>query len=227
MKNELNIIKYDFIYNNNFNKKMSFSQKCQLLIVGDSTVGKTSILRRFAQEKFNADYLATIGVDFFTKDVIINEKKIHVKMWDTAGQERYKTLTAGFFRNAQGLIFVYDITQEDTFNNLKYWIESVHNNAINAKDLPGVILGNKIDITERVVDKKKGEDFSKSVNYKYFDVSAKTGEGVDESMKYLIQKVVSYLEKNTKEEKNNNINIEKDLKDKDKEKKDTNCCDKK
>ena len=203
---------------------MSFAQKCQLLIIGDSQVGKTSILRRFAQEKFNADYLATIGVDFYVKDVIINERKIHVKMWDTAGQERYRTITQGFFRNGQGLIIVYDISSQESFDNLKYWIESIHNNAIDSKNIPGIILGNKIDLAERVVDKKKAEDYAKSSNYEYFEVSAKTGEGIDNSMKYLIQKVIEVLDKKEKDEKKN-IEIKSDSKNKGKDS--NKCCDKK
>jgi small GTP-binding protein len=205
---------------------MSFAQKCQLLIIGDSQVGKTSILRRFAQEKFNADYLATIGVDFYVKDVIINERKIHVKMWDTAGQERYRTITKGFFNNCQGLIIVYDVSSQESFDNLNYWIEAIHTNIIDSdsENIPGIILGNKIDIVERVVDKKKAEDYAKSSNYKYFEVSAKTGEGIDNSMKYLIQKVIEVLDKKEENEKKN-IEIKNDSKNKGKIS--NNCCDKK
>ena len=202
---------------------MSFDKKCQLLIIGDSKVGKTSILMRFAQEKFIEQYLATIGIDFFIKDVIINERKIHVKIWDTAGQERYKSLTQGFFKNAQGLIIVYDVSSQDSFENLKFWIKSIHTNVIDSENIPGIILGNKIDIIERVVDKEKAEEYAKSSNYKYFEVSAKTGEGIDNSMKYLIQKVIEVLDKKEEAEKKNiAIQLSK-IKGKDS----NNCCNKK
>ena len=202
---------------------MSFAKKCSLLIIGDAVVGKTSILRRFAQDKFSSDYIATIGIDFFIKDVIINERKIHVKIWDTAGQERYKSLTQGFFKNAQGLIIVYDVSSQDSFENLKFWIKSIHTNVIDSENIPVIILGNKIDIIERVVDKEKAEEYAKSSNYKYFEVSAKTGEGIDNSMKYLIQKVIEVLDKKEEAEKKN-IEIQFS---KNKGKDSNNCCDKK
>ena len=90
---------------------MSYDGKCQLLIIGDSTVGKTSILGRYANGVFNAHYLATIGLDNFTKDEVIDNKTIRIKIWDTAGQEKYQSLTKGFFRNAQGIMVVFDINR--------------------------------------------------------------------------------------------------------------------
>ena len=206
---------------------MKYDKKCQLLIIGDSTVGKTSILRRFAQDQFNANYLATIGVDFFTKDIILNEKRIHVKMWDTAGQERYKALTQGFFRNAQGIMIVYDISSKISFNNLKYWIESIENNVkMENKNIPSIIIGNKVDILEREVDIIEGENFAKNKNINYFEVSAKTGQGINEAIKFLIQKVIDINDNNEKEDEN--IKIKGDDGDnKDKMKKFKNCCNKK
>ena len=180
---------------------MNFDKKCNLLIIGDATVGKTCILRRFAQDKFTSNYISTVGIDFFTKDVILDDKKIHIKIWDTAGQERYRSLTQGFFRKAEGIIIVYDITNGKSFNNLKFWIESIENN-INSQSskIPAIIVGNKIDILERKVDKVSAENFAKDKNYKYFEVSAKSGINIDESIKYLIKKVLE--EQNENEEKN-------------------------
>jgi len=180
---------------------MNFDKKCNLLIIGDATVGKTCILRRFAQDKFTSNYISTVGIDFFTKDVILDDKKIHIKIWDTAGQERYRSLTQGFFRKAEGIIIVYDITNEKSFNNLKFWIESIENN-INSQSpkIPAIIVGNKIDILERKVDKVSAENFAKDKNYKYFEVSAKSGINIDESIKYLIKNVLE--EQNENEEKN-------------------------
>ena len=203
---------------------MKYDKKCQLLIVGNSAVGKSSILRRFAQDKFNPNYFATIGVDFFTKDVILDQKKIHIKMWDTAGQERYKALTQGFFRNAQGIMIVYDIKNKESFNDLKYWIQSIENNInIQNKNIPAIIIGNKIDLNDREVDKNEAEQFAKSKNYKYFEVSAKSGQGIDESIKYLIQKVIEVNDKN--EEQVKKSIVIKNEEDKDKSKK-LKCCDK-
>ena len=206
---------------------MKYDKKCQLLIVGNSAVGKSSILRRFAQDKFNSNYFATIGIDFFTKDVILDNKIIHIKMWDTAGQERYKALTQGFFRNAQGLMIVYDVKNKESFDDLKYWIQSIENN-INTqnKNIPAIIIGNKIDLNEREVDKNEAEQFAKSKNYTYFEVSAKSGQGIDESIKYLIKKVIEEVDKNGEQKKKSIVINNEDEKNKDKSKK-INCCDKK
>ena len=204
---------------------MAFDQKCQLLIVGDSTVGKTSILLRFAQDKFNPNYLATVGIGFFTKDVIIEKKKIHVKMWDTAGQERYKSLTAGFFRNGQGILIVYDVKNEHSFENLKYWIESIQNNATHIKNIPKIIIGNKIDIKDREISKEKAEEFANNYNCKYFEVSAKTGEGIDVALKYLIKKVLEYIDKEEGVIRKESITIKKSDNNNDKKDK-KSCCNK-
>ena len=207
---------------------MNYDKKCQLLVVGNSAVGKSSILRRFTQDKFNPNYFATVGIDFFTKDVILDDKVIHIKIWDTAGQERYKSLTQGFFRNAQGIIIVYDITNQTSFDDLKYWIQSIENNTnLQNKIIPAIIIGNKIDILEREVDNISAENFAKEIKYKYFEVSAKSGQGVDEAIKYLIKKVIEVIDKENKDENiNKSIKINsEDEKNKDKLKKDK-CCNK-
>ena len=204
---------------------MNFDKKCQLLIIGDATVGKTSILRRFAHDTFNPNYISTLGIDFFTKDVILEQKKIHIKIWDTAGQERYRSLTRGFFKNGQGILIVFAINNKDSFNGLNYWIDSIKNNInLENKNIPVIILGNKLDISDREVSKEEAKNFAKRNNYNYYEVSAKTGEGIDESIKILIKKVI---EEN--EESNNNgksIKIEKNDKKTDKFKKIKDCCNK-
>ena len=208
---------------------MNFDKKCNLLIIGDATVGKTCILRRFAHDKFTSNYISTVGIDFFTKDVILDDKKIHIKIWDTAGQERYRSLTQGFFRKAEGIIIVYDITNEKSFNNLKFWIESIESNANSqSSKIPAIIVGNKIDILERKVDKTSAESFAKNKQYKYFEVSTKSGINIDESIKFLIKNVLE--EKKENEEKNEekkgdkNIEIKKNDNNNDKIAQIKKCC---
>ena len=208
---------------------MNFDKKCNLLIIGDATVGKTCILRRFAHDKFTSNYISTVGIDFFTKDVILDDKKIHIKIWDTAGQERYRSLTQGFFRKAEGIIIVYDITNESSFNNLKFWIDSIESNtnSQNSK-IPAIIIGNKIDILERKVDKVSAENFAKNKNYKYFEVSAKTGIYIDESIKFLIKKVLKEGNENEKKKEDKkdtkNIEIKKNDNNNDKTAQIKKCC---
>ena len=209
---------------------MNYDEKCQLLIVGDSTVGKTSILSRYTSGTFNANYLATVGLDFFQKEEIFNGKTIRIKIWDTAGQERYKSLTQGFFRNAQGIMVVYDVTNMETFDNLQYWIKSIKTHVGSEKDqIPVIVIGNKIDATEREVERSSGEKFAADLNYDYFETSAKTGEGVEKCVNYLVEKVLKYQKSKEGDEylKNNSIKLdEDDYKDKDKEseKGKKKCC---
>ena len=171
---------------------MNYDEKCQLLVIGDSTVGKTSILSKYAKGTFNSSYLATVGLDNFTKDEIINNKTIRIKIWDTAGQERYKSLTKGFFRNAQGIIVVYDVTNLETFENLNYWIKSLNTHMESEiENIPVIIIGNKIDCEEREVKLEEAELFSKNQNYPYFETSAKTGQNIEEAMRFLVEKVIN------------------------------------
>lgn len=168
---------------------MNYDEKCQLLIIGDSTVGKTSLLFRYTEDKFSSQHLATVGIDFFTKDEIFNGKVVRIKVWDTAGQERYKSLTNAFFRNAQGIILVYDVNNLETFENLKYWLQSINLNLGEENDLKKIIIGNKIDLP-REVSKEEAEKFSKSHKVAYFETSAKDNTGIPESIRYLAGEVL-------------------------------------
>ena len=186
---------------------MNYDEKCQLLIIGDSTVGKTSILSRYTNGIFNSNYLATVGLDNFTKDEVIDNKIIRIKIWDTAGQERFKSLTQGFFRNAQGIMIVYDVTNEQTYVNLKYWIQSIKTHmGSEIEKIPVIIIGNKIDSEEREVKFEEAELFGKEQNYAYFETSAKTGHNIDEAIRHLVKEVVN----NFSNSKQNNDNIKID-----------------
>ena len=199
---------------------MNYDQKCQLLIIGDSTVGKTSIITRFANGTFNSNYLATVGLDNFTKDEIIDNKTIRIKIWDTAGQERYKSLTKGFFRNAEGVMLVYDVTNSETYENLKYWMQSIKNNLGNSiDDIPIIIIGNKIDCQEREVSVEEAENFWKEQGFSYFETSAKTGENIEKTIIFLVKRVINVKEGNKDENKDFTKSIKIDKDDNNEEKK--------
>ena len=171
---------------------MNYDDKCQLLIIGDSTVGKTCILSKYTSKTFNENYLGTVGLDFFTKDEIIESKTIRIKIWDTAGQERYKALTKCFFQKAEGIIIVFDVCNQKTFNDLRFWIQSINSYFNEDVDsIPVIVIGNKIDLSKRVVNKETAETFAKEKNYAYYETSAKTGEGVDKAIRELAQKVLN------------------------------------
>ena len=197
---------------------MNFDEKCQIVLVGDSTVGKTSLLLKYTNGSYIEENLATVGLDFITKDEIINEKTIRVKIWDTAGQERYKSLTQGFFRLANGAIIVFDVSNNDSFVNLKYWLSALRTFFNSSQNVFNVIIvGNKID-KEREVSQEDANNFAKENGITYFEVSAKTGEGVKESFIYIVNKCVQSKEEKGEEMYNRKIDIKEE-----KEKKKCSC----
>ena len=171
---------------------MNYDKTCQILVIGDSSVGKTSIISRYANGTFKEEYLATVGLDYYSKDEMFDNKTIQVKLWDTAGQERFQSLTQNYFRNAEGVLLTYDITNSDSFDNLKNWIDSIKKN-MEGKNIfiPVIIIGNKIDMEDsREIEKEAAQKFSKENNYKYFETSAKTGEGVDKAIRELVSQIL-------------------------------------
>ena len=208
---------------------MNYDKKVQLLIIGDSTVGKTSILSRYTNGDFNPHYLATEGLDFFKKDEVYNGKTIRIKIWDTAGQERYKSLTQGYFRNAEGIMIVYDVSNLVSFENLKYWIQSIKTHIdIDKGEVPAIIIGNKIDIFEREVKKEDAEAFAKEEGFKYFETSAKSGKGVNECIKNLVKTILRNWNDKEEEKEKQFIKIDKGNENKDGDnnfsKKMDKCC---
>ena len=199
---------------------MNYDVACQLIIIGDSTVGKTSLLTRYTTGNFKEEYLPTIGIDYYIKNETINNKIIMIKLWDTVGHERYKALIQNFFKNAEGVIVVYDITNVDSFDNLKIWIDSIKQN-MESKNiiLPVIIIGNKVDMEDmREISNEKAENFAKENNFKYFETSAKTGEGIDKAIIELVNQILNNSNKDLDDQKKVRKNSIK-LNDKKKEKK--------
>ena len=203
---------------------MNYDRIVQLLVIGDSSVGKTSLITRYTNGTFKEEYLATVGLDYYSKNEEFNNQTIQVKLWDTAGQERFKALTQNYFRNAEGVLLAFDVTNEESFNNLKDWISSIKIN-MEAKNifLPLIVVGNKIDMeNDREITKEEAEKFASENKYKYFETSAKTGEGVDEAVKELINLV---LNQNQVDEQKIEARKSVPLKDNNqKEEKKKGCC---
>ena len=199
---------------------MNYDEKCQLLIIGDSTVGKTSMLYRYTEDKFSTQHLATVGIDFFTKDETLLGKNVRIKIWDTAGQERYKSLTAAFFRNAQGVILVYDVSNLETYENLKYWLQSINLNLGEKSDIKKIIIGNKIDLT-REVNKEEALNFAKENNVPYYETSAKENILISESIRDLVKDILKLkgLNDNPNSRESVKINRQSEISNKEKENK--------
>ena len=121
-----------------------FDEKLKLMILGDSDVGKTSILRKYCKNEFLGSYVATIGIDFQLKYLNINDKKIKIQIWDTAGEERYRVVTKNYFNTSDGFIIMYDIENRESFDNANNWIEQISKSSPNYTK--SKIIGNKIDL---------------------------------------------------------------------------------
>jgi Ras-related protein Rab-1A len=162
--------------------------KLKLLIIGDSAVGKTSMLLKYTDNFFPESHLATIGVEFKTKDIQYNGYNINLQVWDTAGQERFKSITKSFFRNANGIIFVYDITQKNSFKNVKDWIKDSEANDTGFKR---ILVGNQIDLqTKRQVQLNEVKDWADKKNLEVIEASAKTGANIDKAVMKLIELIL-------------------------------------
>ncbi|CAF2128690.1 unnamed protein product [Rotaria magnacalcarata] len=162
----------------------------KLLLIGDSGVGKSSLLTRFSDDSFTESYLSTIGVDFKIRTLKHNGKKIKLQIWDTAGQERFRTITATYYRGAQGIIIVFDLTNLESFDNIKNWLTEIERNG--PEDVKKLLVGNKCDLaSERVVDYAKAKKFADSLHISYIETSAKGSSNVEPIFQTLITEIPS------------------------------------
>lgn len=167
-----------------------FDYLFKLLLIGDSGVGKSSLLLSFTSDTFE-ELNPTIGVDFKLKHVTLGGKKLKLAIWDTAGQERFRTLTSSYYRGAQGIIMVYDVTRRDTFTNLSdIWAKEIDLYSTN-QDCIKMLVGNKVDKEgERVVSKREGIDFAREYGCLFIECSAKTRVNVEQCFEELVLKIL-------------------------------------
>ena len=150
--------------------------KYKLIFLGDQSVGKSCILNRFLNDTFIEDYQATIGLDFQSKNVQIDNQDIHLLLYDTAGQEKFRSLIPMYTRDANIILLVYDISNKDSFTNLSLWLKDLTN--VNMEEVIICIVGNKIDLNDkRAVNTEEGKKFAEEHDFIFQEISAKTGEG--------------------------------------------------
>ncbi|KAI7907271.1 P-loop containing nucleoside triphosphate hydrolase protein [Cokeromyces recurvatus] len=164
----------------------------KLLLIGNSNVGKSSLLLRFTDDTFlpQEEVSATIGVDFKVSMMEVNGKMYKLTIWDTAGQERFRTLTSSYYRGAQGVILVYDVSNRETFDALNNWWNEV-NTYCSSPDVVKMIVGNKVDKeSSRVVTYEEGANFAKKLSTLFVECSAKTKVGVRQAFEELVEKII-------------------------------------
>lgn len=161
----------------------------KLLMIGDASVGKSSLVQRYVDDDFQLNWIPTIGIDVRLKSVPLHGKKFKVQVWDTAGQERYRCITENYFRGTDGFCLVFDLTDRSTFDKLQYWL-NMGNRAVEL-NIPRIIVGNKCDLVEqRTVTLEEAEKFAQFHGYQYFETSAASGENVQNAFFDLVKAVV-------------------------------------
>ena len=161
----------------------------KILTIGESGVGKTCILRRFVENKFLKNHLATIGIDFKTKTLNINNQEIKLKIWDTAGQERFRNITTQYYKGADGIVLVYDVTEESSYDKIRDWMEQILYNT-QRDDIGLVLLGNKCDMEPRTVSEEQGNKMAEELKISYFETSALNGQGIKEAFEQLTRDIM-------------------------------------
>jgi len=198
----------------------------KVLLLGESCVGKTSIFHRYVKDEYSQAYKATIGADFFSKDLKVDDKEVILQIWDTAGQERYQSLGVTFFRGSDACILVYDISDKRSFDALQSWVDQflqgVGANNQNAKDsgFIFVVLGNKCDLSEkRQVSSEQAKEFCTTHGFHFFETSAKSGFQVQEAFEYIARKGIEKSESQSSDFPlvSNGISIEDGVSDEEEE----------
>jgi len=160
-------------------RNASYDFLIKLLLIGDSGVGKSCLLLRFSDDSFTTSFITTIGIDFKIKTIELDGKRIKLQIWDTAGQERFRTITTAYYRGAMGILLVYDVTDEQSFQNIRNWIRNIEQHA--ADNVDKVLVGNKCDMeAEKVVETARGLSLADEYGIKFFETSAKANINVVE-----------------------------------------------
>jgi len=159
------------------------------IIIGDSGVGKSSLLYRYSDQDWNPHYIATIGVDFKVLTFERSNKVVKLQLWDTAGQERFRTITHSYYRGAHGIMLVFDVTNPESFDNVATWMKDVRKFGV--EGAPMVLVGNKTDcVGKRLVSTEQGEALAAEIGCKYVETSAKENSKVEEAFAYLVDECI-------------------------------------
>jgi Ras-related protein Rab-8A len=184
-------------------------EKINIILLGNTEVGKTSFILRYTEEYYQPIYLTTIGIDFKVKEATLsNNKKYKLYFYDTTGQEKYRSIAVNLIKNAEGVLLMYDVTKQSSFQSISEWMESIYNSK--PKNFPIILAGNKIDLEKREVTTEEGEKLAKDYGIPFFEISNKEGINVTEACLALANKIVEQRE--VEANANNSDNAKDDAK---------------
>ena len=203
----------DININECLDQNIKEEEKFKVVVVGDSGVGKTNLIKRFISNEFSLDSKATVGVEFISKNYNINNKIIKIEIWDTAGQERYKSITSAYYKGAKGAMIVYDVTNQTSFNNIDKWYFEIKEKA--SKNINLMLIGNKTDLN-KVICREDAINTAKSLNIPVMETSANNSSNVKEAFYDLIKEMYKsvlklkekFEQKENRKEEGIKINIE-------------------
>lgn len=190
--------KIDIQVADNNNSKEEY--KFKVVVVGDSGVGKTNLIKRFVTDTFAKDSKATVGVEFMSKTYIINKEIFKIEIWDTAGQERYKSITAAYYKGAKGAMIVYDVTNQSTFDNVNKWCQEIKEKA--SKNINLMMIGNKTDLKDKiVVNSEMSQERAMALGIPVMETSALDSTNVQEAFFQLLREMYKSIKANSVEKK--------------------------
>ncbi|XP_049368648.1 ras-related protein RABA4d-like [Solanum verrucosum] len=182
------------LYADHYNQKIDYVFK--IVLIGDSAVGKSQLLARFARNEFSLDSKATIGVEFQTKTLLVDNKTVKAQIWDTAGQERYRAVTSAYYRGAVGAMLVYDLTKRQSFDHMARWLEELRGHA--DKNIVIMLIANKCDLGSlRAVPVEDAQEFAERENLFFMETSALQSTNVEGAFMTVLTEIYKIISKNT------------------------------
>jgi len=160
----------------------------KLLLIGDSAVGKSCLLMRFADDTYNDKFISTIGVDFKICTLNVDDKRVKLQLWDTAGQERFRTITSSYYRDAHGIIVVYDVTDKQSFHNVQHWMQEIEKYA--GESVNKLLVGNKCDLSsKKVVSYDEAKELADSLGLQLLETSARNAHNVEQAFRTMAAEI--------------------------------------
>jgi small GTP-binding protein len=169
-------------------KKNESQHKYKIMLLGNMAVGKSSIMYRYTEDNFNVNIMGTAGIDIRKKIIRLNDTEMNLMIYDTAGHDRFRQITKSQYKGARGIIVIYDVTDRKAFESVTDWMDHIKTNA--DSDVEIVLVGNKIDMTNRAISEEEGKELAKKYNVPFIETSALTGYNIEKTFTTLVQNII-------------------------------------